>query len=314
MKTPALLWMFLLAVLCLAGCKSTPKTDLPEYAADTPMPAELIEAQNFIDQGKPKKACKILVRWIPRHENHPHMDEALWLKAQTYLDRKKYYHAGETYEKLLKDHSASNHFSEVLARQVDIAERFLKGHKRRVMWIFKIPATTDAIEMLDKVSQRWPGSPLAARAIMMQADFFYGKKRYDEAQQTYQLIADHYQTSEHYRRALWQNAQATFEQFTGAEYDSTPLQEAKIRYTLCRGRLPDDVEETRIDQRLTEIEELLAQKEVTIGDYYQRTEKHQQAGYSWRYVMDRWPDSFWAKQAQRRLKFEKGQNPETIAR
>lgn len=300
MKKATLITCFLLGLL-LANSGCGPKTTpMPP----TDLPPQLYKAKILIEDSHPKKAHKLITKWIKKHKDHPDMDRALFLKAQADLDRNRDYQAAESYDKLTKDHSNSRHFTESLEQQVVIAEKFLNGKKRHLMGLLWITAKTDAIEMLDKVIQRWPGSPLAVKALLLQADFFFNEERFVEAQDTYQLVIDHYKTAPQYRYALLQSAEATFRQFNGLRYDATPLIEARIRYAQARPQLPDGTTDADITDRLDDIENLLAQKELDIADYYHRTGQTQQARISWNQVATQWPDSPWGALARKQLSYK----------
>jgi outer membrane protein assembly factor BamD (BamD/ComL family) len=296
MRYIPLIFCALLGLLLACGCAGSGKSDPLPYGVAGELPAELRGAQEFVDEGRAKKALRPLARWIKANPMHRAMDEVLFLQSHAQLNINRDYKAGETYKILIKNHSASRHYTQALEGQVLIAERFLNGQKRPVLGFIWVTAKGDAVEMLDQVVLSWPGSPLAGRALMMQADFFYREKRFVEAQTTYQIIVDNYRSSPQFRQALLQNAHATFAQFNGPNYDSTPLSESKIRYMQSRDTLPDTISASEIDQRLGEIEILLAEKELNIADYYHRIGYVGEAELYRNYVITRWPDNERARQ------------------
>lgn len=278
----------LACVVLATGCANPNRHLFPTDSDELPL--ELVIYQTLIDNGKFRKPLRKLTRWIKDRPDHPARDEALFLKARAEMALNLDYNAGKTYKTLVKDHSASRHFTQALKNQVVIAERFLNGQKRTLFLFIRVTAKGDAIEMLDNVVQAWPGSPLAAQALMLQADFFYDEERYVEAQTTYQVVVDNYRTQPQFSRALLQNAHATFEQYNGPRYDGTPLTAAKIRYQQARQQLPDYSSKADIDLQLDVIEILMAEKESTIADYYQRVDLDHPAQVYQDYIATRWPE------------------------
>ena len=154
----------------LAGCAAK-QPPLQGLRTETYLPPELARARDQIDLGNPKAASRMLESWIETHsEEDPAMHHALFLKGKALYDQKRYYPALLSYEKLLDRYAASEHFSATLKQEVEIAKLFLAGAKRRVLGFMKFTARTDALEILEKVAQRWPGSELAVTALMIQAD------------------------------------------------------------------------------------------------------------------------------------------------
>ena len=61
--TPFIFFAFL-CLLLAGGCGGTKKTATDAEAQARALPAQLIKFQELINQGKPKKARKLLIRWI----------------------------------------------------------------------------------------------------------------------------------------------------------------------------------------------------------------------------------------------------------
>ena len=57
--------------------------------------------------------------------------------------------------------------------QYRIADRFLDGYKRRFIGIAMFTAQEEAVEMLYRIQSRSPGSPLAEKAMLRTADFYF---------------------------------------------------------------------------------------------------------------------------------------------
>ena len=142
---------------------------------------------------------------------------------------------------------------------------------------------------------------LAGQCLAIQADYYYDAERYIEAQETYQLIVDHYARSDFYEHALLRSAQATHAQYTGPDYDSGPLIDAAIRYRDFAAQYPARAEELGIDGILRDIADQRAHKAFCIADFYARTGRDSAAAYYWKLVALTWPASPWAAAAQDRL-------------
>ena len=285
-----------LLAIALFGCQSN-KRDGMVGQADIPdvVPPEVLEASDLIPTN-PRKAQKRLSKWIKANQNHPAMDDALFYKAQAQEARGKVYPALQTYEELAKNYGGSSHFYDTLHREVALAEEFLGGRRRPVLGgLLRFTAYDDALEVMENVALRWPGSELAGQALMKRANFYYERKAYEEAQQAYQLLIDNYQATEHYQTALRNSAEATLLQYLGPRYDPTPLIEAHTRYKQYLAQFPVAAAQEGAPAVLAGVEEMLAEKDFETADFYRRTHKIDQAQIYWQSIIANYPHTEWAQ-------------------
>jgi len=308
MRIPILALTAALFVICqCAGCRTTTDaTKKPLTLGHAPQqlaqrPAELDQIEQLIKENHPDQALKDAKKWIKDHQDSDFLDEATFLKAQALFDKKLYHQAFRTYEKLLDNYATSRRFETALEQEVEIARRFLAGAKRKIWGWLPSGARTEALEIIDRVAQRWPGSQLAATALMMKADYYYRKGRFDEAQLTYQIIVDNYATSDAFEPALLGSAQSLHSQYHGPRYDGAPLHEAWFRYQQYQARYPQQAQNLGVAERLSQIETQLAHKDFVIADFYRRTHQPDAARHYWNYIPQRWPDTVSAHKARQML-------------
>jgi len=286
------------AVVGCGGSGPAAANSAAQEAWVSTLPSELGAAHEKLANGKASKALKLVEKWKEANGDSEYMDKALYLEGKAYFAKKLYYQAYKAYEELLDGYATSELFSEVLEQEVEIARLFLAGAKRKVWKVFPISARSDAIVILERVTERWPGSALAGQALMMQADYYMSQKRYLEAQQTYQLVVEHYKDSPYYLQALRQNAEATYAQYHGSRYDTVCLEEARIRYQRYHREAPGKMDRAEIDGQLDIIEHYQVAKELEIADFYRRTGQIAAARYYWNSICQRWGDTDKTAQAQ----------------
>lgn len=305
-----------LALLNLAGCtkpgfkaKMVTKTSLGQPNFRTDLPETLTIAHHEIKSSEPKRANRLIDRWIKKMRRqkkkvedakqryNEYIDHALYFLGMARFDRGRYYHAWEAYEELVKDHSASPLFPYALYRQVEIAEKLLEGEKRIVWGFLPLPAYTEGEEILENVAERWPGSELAGNALMMLADFHNYQERYLEAQLGYQILVDNYQNTAFYEPALRKNAETTHAQYQGSPYDTNCLREALIRYQQYQLSYPEKAEQIGVARRIELIRNQMALKDFEIADFYYRTHKLDAARYYWQRIAAKYQDTDWASRS-----------------
>ncbi|KPK76143.1 MAG: hypothetical protein AMJ79_08045 [Phycisphaerae bacterium SM23_30] len=300
--------IFIIAVLGVffTGCGGDSTIIGQRYEAQLPvriddLPAALAAVQEKLDQDQPKEAVNLAKKWIEENEGSEFMDRALYLKGRALFERKSYDKSFEAYEELLNGYSTSSLFDAALRQEMEIARRYLTGTKRKLWDFIPLGAHSEAVEILDGIVEHWPLSELSAQALMMQADYYFEKNRFLEAQGTYQLIVDHYRKSSYYEAALLGGAEASHAQYQGPFYDSACLMEARFLYEQYRVLFPEKAAQLGIAQRIEQIDEQEAEKCYTIADFYRRTDKQGAARYYLDYLTQRWPDSIWARQAEKLL-------------
>jgi outer membrane assembly lipoprotein YfiO len=202
---------------------------------------------------------------------------------------------------MLDMYGSSDLFVPALGGQMDIACRFLNGAKRIVWGFIPAGATTEGITILEKIEQRWPGSELAAAALMRKGAYYFDCRKFLESQHAYQTVVENYQKNSCYERAMLYSARATHAQYIGSSYDTNCLAEALIRYEQYCQSFPEEAEKYKIRQQMELIKTQQAGKEFAIADFYWRTGKKQAAREYWAGICRQYPETDWAVQARKLL-------------
>ena len=255
-----------------------------------PVP-ELDHVEQLIKQNKNKEAEELCVAWLMAHKVHPQRDRALYLNAQAlyqYGNRiKAFYYCDE----LLDEFPDSGYYYPTLEMQYRIADSYLNGYKRRFMKIPTFTAYDEAVEMLFRIQNRSPGSPLAERAMLRTADFYFANRDYDFAADTYAAYVRSYPRSPEVPRARLREALAHYAQFRGPRFDATPLIDARAQFRSLMATDRPLAEEQNVPSLLLQINEDLANKLYLTGDFYRRTGEQRGAVYSFRYLLKAFPET-----------------------
>lgn len=270
-------------------------------AAD-PVP-QLDRAEQLIDRGANKAAKDLLVRWLnsPAGQVSPLRDRGLFLLAESYFrygDRvRAFYHLDE----LMDFHPASPLFARALERQYDIADAFLRGYKMRFLGIPMMGGEDLGIEILFRIQQRSPGSPLAEKSLLRTADYYYADSQFDLAEDTYAAYVRSYPRSPLVPRARLRQAFANYAQFRGLRFDATPLIDARTQLVELAAQYPALAEEENLLEFVDRIDGTFARKLLVTADFYERTREPNAAAYYYRYILRTYPNREEAVTAQKRL-------------
>jgi outer membrane protein assembly factor BamD (BamD/ComL family) len=264
----------------------------PNAAPGTTQPAvvpALDRVEQLLKENKNREAEKSAIRWVLANRKHSQQDRGLFLIAQAlyqYGNRiRAYYYLDE----LMDEYPESRYYPAALEKQYEIADGFLKGYKRRFLYIPMFRGYDEGIEMLFRIQNRSPGSPLAERALLRTANFYYHDEQYDFAADTYAAYLRSYPRSPITPRVRLRQAYSLYAQFRGPMFDATPAIDAREQLRELIAQYPDLAKQENLPQLVSDIDRTLAHKLFETADFYRRTKQPAGAAYTYRYVVKAYP-------------------------
>ncbi len=295
-------WVGVAALACPASLLAAPKTweyagagqwpqiYLPTTEPSTPDPT-LDRVEQMVRAGQNKAAAKLGVQWFLAHKSSPQADRALFLIARAwhqYGDRiKAFYYLDE----LMDEHPDSRYYGPALDKQYEIADGYLNGYKRRFLGIPSFHAYEEAVEMLYRIQNRSPGSPLAEKALLRTANFYFADRQYDFAADTYAAFIRTYPRSPQTPRAKLRYGYSLYAQFRGPKFDAAPVIDAREQLRGVIAQYPQLASEENIPDLIAQLDRNLARKLYTTADFYRRTNAPRGAAYTYRYLARAYPNT-----------------------
>lgn len=261
----------------------------------------LDSAENLLARHQAAPARGLLVRWVKTHPNDPRRDRALYLLADAYYQRGDRLTAFYQLDEVLDKYPDSPLFTKALERQYEIADAFLRGYKRKFLGFHILGAEDEAIEMLFRIQQRAPGSPIAEKALLRTADYYFATRQYDLAGDAYSSYVRQYPRSSVVSQVRLQEAFCSLAQFRGLRYDATPLVDARAQLEDIINTYPELAGRENLQTVIDRIDTSFARKMLITGAFYERTHNPKGAVYTYRVLIQSFPNSPEARQAQRRL-------------
>jgi outer membrane assembly lipoprotein YfiO len=253
-------------------------------------------------QNRADDAESQIVAWVKSHRTAPDRDRGLFLLAEAYYQQGDRIRAFYQLDELLVTYPESKFYYPALEKQYRIADDFLRGAKRKFLGLYIIPATDEAIEMLYRIQERSPGSPLAERAMLRTADYYYNTGQFDLAGDVYTAYQRAYPRSPEVPRVSLRRAFSAYAQFHGVKFDSTPLIEARAQFEDIKVRYPEMAQEENVQRFIDAINDTLARKLLTTADFYRRTRHPGAAVYTYREVVQVYPNTREARAAEDALR------------
>jgi outer membrane protein assembly factor BamD (BamD/ComL family) len=295
-------------LLCASAALATPKSselhggqwvDVSNPTTEPAADPELLRLEQMVQDGKNKEAAKEIIIWLKRDKDSPLFDRGLYLEAQALYQYGNRIKAFFYLDELLDDYPDSALYSQALDKQYQIADEFLNGYKRRFLKIPMLSAEEEAVEMMYRLQQRSPGSPLAEKALLRTADFYYSDREYDLAVDAYEAYIKNYPRSPAIPRVKLRQAYANLAQFHGVRFDTTPITDAKAQLEDIVKTYPDLAMQENIPALLEQIDETYARKLAVTADFYRRTSQPDAARYTYEYLEKTYPQSPESANAQR---------------
>jgi outer membrane assembly lipoprotein YfiO len=274
-----------------------PQTTGPTTAPAASVPT-LDRVEDLLHQKKNRDAAKLAIQWVNANQLHPQRDHGLFLIAEAFYQYGNRIRAFYYLDELMDEYPESSYYSPALEKQYQIADRFLNGYKRRFMRIPMFHAYDEAVEMLFRIQHRSPGSPLAERALLRTANYYYHDGQYDFAADTYAAYLRSYPRSPITPRVRLRQAYSMYAQFRGPKFDATPAIDAREQLRELMAQYTELAKAENLPQLVEQIDRTLVQKLLVTADFYRRTRAPLGAAYTYRYVVKAYPQSEEARQAE----------------
>jgi outer membrane assembly lipoprotein YfiO len=239
----------------------------------------LAEIQKRIDNKQFGSARGDLVRWLLANPSSPNRDRGLLMMARTLVGQGDRIRAFYYCDELLDTYPESPVYAEALQLQFEIADLYLNGARDRLLGLPILDQNDAAVEMLFRIQQRSPGSPLADRSLVRTADFYWSDGQFDLAADTYGFYAQSYPRSPLTPSVRVREAYSNLAQFKGARYDPAPILNAKTQMNSIKAEYPDLAKTEDLDSKIESANRQLARRMYLNADFYRRTNKPKSAEY-----------------------------------
>jgi outer membrane protein assembly factor BamD len=246
-----------------------------------------------------KAAKRVVARW-PFADAAP---QAQYMVGRCYEARGKDETAFKHYQKLLEKYPKMTNSEEVLERQFIIANKFLGGEWRKLFGAIPIPPSMDkTVEMYEKIVKNAPYSDVAPQAQMNIGLAREKQKNFPEAVKAYERAADRYAerppvTAE----ATYKAGMATLKESKTAEYDQNAASRAISTFTDFSVLYPDDKRVKDAQTRIDELKTEQARGSFQVARFYEHKKKWKAALIYYNEVLNKDPNSAYAKEARERL-------------
>lgn len=272
----------------------SPPTGSPE--------AQILAIRKALAAGNFKQARNLADAWISQHPNHPLLVQAHFLRAEALVGLKDEYEALFDYELVLRQFPGSPEFHLALEREYEIARLYSNGMKRKFLGMRILSAASEAEEIFIRIQERAPGSPIGEKASLELGEHYLRQGQMDSAATAFDMFLVNYPRSAHREKAMLRLIQAHLACFRGPRFDATSLREAIQRLRIYQQEFPAAAEQLGVPGLLARIEESLARKDFLVAQWYLKRGEKVSAIYSFRRVLQDYPQTAAAQEALAQLR------------
>ena len=264
---------------------------------------QLEVAQAAFDKGDftlATKAARHLVKTWPLSDYAP---RAQYLLGRCYEARHDDDKAFKEYQKLLEKYPKSDKINESLARQYEIAGRFLKGQWFK-LWGFLpfFPSMDRTAEMYDKIVKNGPFSEVAPHAQLRIGAAREKQGNLGEAVKAYETAADRYHDRPKIAAdALYQAGVAYQHQAGPADYDQSLAGKSIASLNDFVTLFPGDQRGAEAHKIMASLKAEQARGNFKIAQFYEKRKRWNGALVYYNEVVLQVPDSPAATQARQRI-------------
>jgi len=261
---------------------------------------KVTKLKDLVRTGEAKAIEEALAQIKEEFPQYVGPDLDLFLEGEVEYWKNRYSKAMKQYEKLLKDYPGSEYAEAVLDREFDIAQAYLNGRKKRVLGLFKIRGYAEGVELMERISDRAgldePNS-VGLKAAVAVAEHYEGREQYLEAYLKWSEVASYWETGPLGKRAILRMAENNLLAYNKVRprrrplLDASKLVTARTYFEKYAALYPHEVKPHKIQEKLKQIDELMAYKQFTIGQYYQRAGKASAATIYFNMVVRNWPET-----------------------
>jgi outer membrane protein assembly factor BamD len=212
----------------------------------------------------------------------------------------KFYEAYQAYQKVIDIYPFSERINDVIQKEFDIAEIFIKGEERKVLGV--LPLENPAIEILNKIIENSPYGPKAALAQYKLGLVLKSLGRYVEAEEAFGKVIRNYPQSEWVESAKYQIATCLASISPKPELSQEVTEEAREKFEEFVKLHPQARLTEEANRKILELKEKEAESNFKIASFYEKQKSYSAAKVYYRYIVENYPKSIWAAKSLERLK------------
>ena len=169
-------------------------------------------------------------------------------------------------------------------------------------WIFSGTNYDKVFDILKEIQIRYPYTKYAALAELRSGDVYFKKKTYTLAAEEYENFITNHPGHEELDYAIYRLGLSYYKMKAGKDRNHSKRLQAIKWFTLLKKTYPDSPYTEQIQDKIEKSREMLAEREIYIGKFYQKKKNYEAAAQRYRNVLENYSDTEYAEEARKLLR------------
>jgi outer membrane protein assembly factor BamD len=253
---------------------------------------ERLEKEGKLEEAA--NAYRLIVRNWPLSPNAP---EGQYRYAVLLYKLYDFNASFKAFQKCVEQYPDSEHFDQILRYQYDIACLFLAGERQKLWKIPTLPSMDKSVEMFEQVIKNGPYSKVAAMCQIKIGFAREKQRRWIDAVSAYKEVIRRYPKSDLADDAQFQIGYAYMLASAQAEYDQTSAHHAITAFQDYITKYPNSEKIEQARENISGLRIEQARGYMTIAEFYDRQGSDDAALIYYNSVIQKYPQSNYAKDA-----------------
>lgn len=303
MKIPAILFSALIVLSISSPAHAfwlwNPKTKKffnPKYSTQKPPVQQFNDAMKLYESKQYELAFQEFQKLFKSYPQVREAAEAQYYAGRCLEEMGEHYAAFEHYQMVINKYPFSERAGDIIERQYNLGNKYVEYLRSSNAFLSIMRGSMDkATEIYETVIKNAPYGDYAGAAQFKIGEYLWSRGWYDEARDAFQKTVDDYPNSVWAKQARYQLALTDKKRSMEYAHDSKTGQEAIEQFEQVIEMNPEASEEAR--KNIDELRFNEARHQFEVGVFYEKQEKYNAAKMYYQKVIDRYPQTSWAKDA-----------------
>ncbi len=221
-------------------------------------------AKSLLEAGDHENAAVAFEEFLEEYPDTSDDKEARFLLIKAYLGDEEFDDAKKAIKTFLSTYPITSYNDELEDIMYTLAVEYLNGDHDSFIFSSK----GDGVSLLRDLVLYFPNGIHAADAQWKLGKWYYDEEDWIEAEAAYAAIVENHPDSPWAPRAQYNRGLTRFAQVKGPEYDGDIMRSALADFRLYLDRYPEGDRREKAKAHIETLRELLAEKELLIGEWY----------------------------------------------
>lgn len=157
-------------------------------------------------------------------------------------------------------------------------------------------------DILKEIQIRYPYTKYAALAELRSGDVYFKKKEYALAAEEYENFITNHPGHKELDYAMYRLGLSYYKMKAGKDRNHSKRLQSIKWFTLLKKTYPGSPYVEQTQDKIEESRKMLAEREIYIGEFYQKKKNYEAAAQRYRNVLENYPDTEYTEKARKLLR------------